>query len=96
MSKEIFKEELTAFFKKNAKRKLKFVDRIVSNFSGNEVEVFNHLHKKYAIGSNYNGFFLNKVEEKTTTENYLEEEVIEENSHTETEEEISEQREKKD
>ncbi len=42
-----FEENLTTFFKKYRKSKLKLVPKIVEQFKGKEKEVFNHLHYKY-------------------------------------------------
>jgi hypothetical protein len=78
MSKEIFKEELTLFFRKNAKRKLKFVDSLVQQFSGKERETLEYLHEKFKTGKRYDGFFTKSIpqyasEPVEVTEDNLEE-----------------------
>lgn len=49
MSSVQFEKELTDFFKKHQKSKLRFVARIVNEFQGHETEVLEHLHNKYVL-----------------------------------------------
>lgn len=49
MNSAQFEKELTDFFNKYQKSKLRFVARIVNEFQGHEAEVLEHLHNKYVL-----------------------------------------------
>jgi hypothetical protein len=81
MSKDIFKEELTVFFRKNAKRKLKFVDSIANQFSGKEKEILVYLHEKFKTGKKYDGYFSKTITHQIPETVEVNDENSEENNH---------------